>query len=317
MAQFNYPFPSVPQYLAVWLSYRNRQFIADDVMPRVPVEAETFKWFKYAKEQLFTLRETKVGRKGRPNQMEISATEESGIVHAYGMETLIPEQDVRAAESLPGYNPVSSNILAIREVVALGREKRVADLLFNPATYPAANRQTLSGSSQFSHADSDPFDLVMTALEGMDVRPNIAIINRPSWIKLRRNSKLTSCLTAPSNGNSSGQGAPASLQAVAELFELDAIYIGEGRYNSAVEGQSPTYTRLWGNHMCFLHQNPLTSLRTGGLTFGATAQWGPPVAGEISQPHVGLLGGRSAVAGEFVNELIIASDAGYFLQNVI
>lgn len=316
MAQFNYPFPTQPQYLAVWLAYQNKEFIADLVMPRTPVGAETFKWYEYNKEDLFRISETKVSRKGQPTEVEFGGTEKSGFTLDYGLDDIVPVKDVDNAP--PGYDPRAYAIQGIAERVRLGREKRVADLLFSAATYPAANRQTLSGTSQFSHADSDPFDLIMPALEGMLVRPNIAIINEPAWIKLRRNSKLTSALASPASGNSTGLGAPASLQAVAELLELERIYVGRGRYISTKEGQTPVYTRLWGNHMCFLHQQPLSSLSNGsGITFGATAQYGPPIAGTMLEPERGLDGAYRCRGGERVNELVIASDCGYFLENVI
>jgi hypothetical protein len=105
---------------------------------------------------------------------------------------------------------------------------------------------------------------------------------------------------------------------VAELLELDRVYVGRGGYISTKEGQTPTFTRLWGNHMCFLHQRPLSSLRNGnGITFGATPQYGAPVAGTLLEPKLGLDGSYRCRAGERVNELIIASDCGYFLENVI
>jgi hypothetical protein len=316
MSFFNYPFPTQPQYLAVWLAYRNKAFIADEVMPRTPVAAETFKWYSFNKEDLFRISDTKVGRKGQPNEVEFGGTEQSGFTIDHGLDDVVPIKDINNAPL--GYDPRAYAIEGIAERVRLAREKRVADLLFSSGTYPAANRQTLSGTSQFSHADSDPFDLIMNALEGMLMRPNIAIISEPAWIKLRRNAKLTSALASPANGNSSGLGAPASLQAVAELLELDRIYVGRGRYISTKEGQTATFTRLWGNHMCFLHQNPLSSLSNGnGITFGATPQYGAPVAGTLLEPKLGLDGSYRCRAGERVNELIIASDCGYFLENVI
>jgi hypothetical protein len=318
MSIYNYPFPTQPRYLALWLSYTNNELIADQVMPETPVEAETFKWNQYNKEDFFRITETQVGRLGQPNQVEFGGTEQTSFVVDHGLDAFVPQKDIDNAPL--NLDPRAQHILGITERVKLAREKRVADLLFTSTTYPAANRQTLSGSTQFSHADSDPFDLLMTAMDGMLMRPNIGIISRPAWTKLRRNTKLTAALASPAGGNTSttnASGAPASLQAVAELLELDRIYVGAAFSISSKEGQTPVYTRLWGNHMALLHQRPLASLRSGGITFGATASYGPPVAGTMFDPTIGLKGAYRCRAGNSLRELVIASDAGYFFQNVI
>jgi hypothetical protein len=318
MSVYNYPFPTQPQYLAIWLSYQNQEHIADLVCPEVPVEAETFKYYKYNKEDFFRITETQVGRLGQPNQVEFGGTEETAFVVDHGLDAFVPQKDIDNAP--PGYDPRAQHIYGITERVKLAREKRVADLFTTAGNYAASNRQTLSGSSQFSHADSDPFDLIMTAMDGMLVRPNIAILNRPSWTKLRRNPKLTAALASPANGNSSttsANGAPASLQAVAELLELDRIYIGAAWNTTTKEGQTASYTRLWGNHMALLHQRPMASLRNGGITFAATAAYGPPVAGTMFDPRIGLRGAYQCRAGNSLRELVVANDAGYLLSNVI
>lgn len=312
------PFPVDEASLGVFLSYSNKSFIADRIIPRVPVEGETFKWYQYNKPDLFIKTETKVGRTGQPNQVEFGATQESGFVEDHFIDSPVPYSDIQTAP--PGFNPIANAMSLLAERHLIAREFRTATLLSTAANYPTDNKQTLSGSDQFSHADSDPVNLIMTELDDMLMRPNIAIINRPGWRALRNNTKLTAALAAPAYGNSSvssAKGAPASLQAVADLFELQEIIVGEAWYNSAKEGQTPVMTRMWGNNLILLHQNPITSLKNGGITHSTTAAFGPPKAGQIFIPEMGAEGTYLCRAGEKVREMIVASDCGYLFSSVI
>jgi hypothetical protein len=66
-----------------------------------------------------------------------------------------------------------------------------------------------------------------------------------------------------------------------------------------------------------LHLNPGASVERGGITFGATAEYGSRISGRIEDPDVGLQGGYRVRTGERVKELVIAKDVGYFVQNAV
>ena len=319
MGYSNTPFPIQPQYTAISLAVRNEAYIADEVLPRVAVGEPEFKWLEHTRSERFTVPQTLVGRKGQLNEVEFSAEEKSGFVKDYGLSDIVPQHDIKRAP--PNFDPLGNAIEGITDLVLLDREKRVADLVFNLNTYPASNRTTLSGSDQWSDPTSDPYSKVMGDLDGMMVRPNIWVIGRAAWTKLRVHPKITAALAPSSNGNSpttNAAGSPANAQAVADLFELDRIIVGTAWVNTAKKGQTASYSRLWGKHSAFLHQRPLQSLtQSNGITFGATAQYGTRVAGTQFKDDIGLEGGYRCIAGESVNELIIAADAGFYYANCV
>jgi hypothetical protein len=319
MANMNFPFPIQQELTAITLAYTNRSLIADLVLPRTPVPAREFKWLQMNKDQMFTVPETMVGRKGQPNEVEFGGTEVAGFVRDYGLDDVVPQEDLDSAPA--GYDPLGTAVTGISELIALDREKRVADLVFGLNTYPAANRVTLSGTSQWSdYTNSDPYTAIQTALDGMLMRPNIAVIGRLAFSKLRVHPKITAALAPSTTGNTAtvnALGAPATAQAIADLLELDQIIIGEAFINTAKPGQTATLSRCWGKHMAFLHQNPVATIRGNAVTFGFTAEYGNRVAGSIAEPKVGLRGAQRVRVGESVNELVVASDVGYFFQNVV
>lgn len=315
-----FPFLVQQELTAIALAYRNERYIADEVMPRTPVGSREFKWQNFTRDEMFTVPETQVGRKGEPNEVQFSGTESASFVYDYGLDDVVPNDDIASAP--PGYDPIGRATEGIAELIALGREVRVANMVTTLGNYPTDRRTTLSGTSQWSdYANSDPYTAVMNAIDTMLVRPNTMVLGRLAWSKLRVHPKITAALGAPAGGNSSAttndRGAVASLQAVADLLEMDRILVGESWVNTAKPGQTASLQRVWGKHAAFLHLNPAATVRGNAVTWGFTAEWGSRVAGSMNEPKTGLRGAQRVRAGESLRELIVASDAGYFFQNVI
>lgn len=316
----NFPFPVQQTLTAIALAYRNERYIADEVMPRTPVPSREFKWQQFGRDEMFTVPETQVGRKGEPNEVQFTGTEQASFVLDYGLDDVVPNEDVDSAP--PGYDPLGRATEGIAELIALGREVRTANLITNLNTYPAANRTTLSGTSQWSDfTNSDPYTAIMAAFDGMLMRPNTLVMGRAVWSRLRVHPKITAALAPSSQGNSStaagDRGRPATVQAVAELLEVDRILVGESWVNTAKPGQTASLQRVWGKHLAALHINPAAGIRGNAITFGFTAEWGSRVAGSMPEPKVGLRGAQRVRAGESVRELVVASDVGYFFQNAV
>ena len=315
----NFPFPVQQELTAIALAYRNEAYIADLVLPRVPVPGREFKWLQMTREDFFTVPETQVGRKGVPNEVQFSGTEVASFVNDYGLDDLVPVEDQMSAPA--GYDPEGRATEGVAELVALDRERRTANLLTTLGTYPTANRVTLSGTGQWSDfANSDPYTAIMTAFDGMLMRPNVGIFNQRVWTRLRTHPRITAALAPSSQGNTptgTATGRPATAQSVAELLELDAIYIGRAWVNTARPGQTPVLARAWGNHAMFLHQNPAANIRGNAITFGYTAEWGTRVAGSIPEPKVGLRGASRVRVGESVREIVAANDCGYLFRDAV
>lgn len=306
----NAPFPIQPELTAIAIGYRNTRLIADEVLPRVPVGKQEFKYLKYNLADGFTLPDTKVGRKSKPNEVEFSATEQTDSAEDFGLDDPIPQADIDNAP--PNYDPVGRAVEGVTDLILLDREVRTANLVFNAANYGAANKTTLSGTSQFNDfANSDPIATIMNALDACIMRPNIMTIGRAVFSTLVRHPKIVKAVL----GNSGDSGI-ARRRDLAELFELEDVLVGEAFLNTARKGQPVALSRVWGKHIALLHRDKNADTR-GRVTFGFTAQWGNRVAGAQPDGDIGLRGGQRVRVGESVKELIVAPDVGYFIQNAI
>jgi hypothetical protein len=313
-----FPFTPSPQYTAIALAYANKDLIADMILPRMTVTERSFKWDLHTKADMFTVPSTLVGRKGRPNEVEFTAVEQSASVSDYGLGFTVPNEDIDAASAKPGLDPLGRHTEGTTDLILLDREQRVASKLFNAATYPSGNKVTLSGNDQwsaFAQASSDPVEDVLAAMEGMLMRPNTMVLGSQAWYQLRRHPKLLAAIYP--TGSNATTGGVATLNQIKEVLEIQNIYIGSAYINTSNPGQAATYARIWGKHAAMFHLNPLAGLRGNGISFGATAEYGSRIAFTRPDPDVGLRGGVRGKVGESCVELITAPDCGYFFENVV
>lgn len=304
------PVPVNPQLQAIAIAYRNTSLIADAVLPRTGVGTSTFKYLAYNKADRFTIPDTRVGRRGRPNEVEFGAELKEASVEDYGLEDGVPQEDI--ANAPQGYDPLGNAVEGIMDLILLDREKRVADLVFAAATYPTGNKTTLSGTSQWSDfTNSDPIDDIQAGLDTPLMRPNVMVLGRPTASVLMRHPNILKAF----NGTSGDSGI-APVRFLAELFGLEEVLIGESWINTAKPGQTASFSRVWGKHCALLHRNRIANTRRG-VTFGLTAEWGSRVAGSVEDRNIGLRGGQRVRTGESVKELITASDVGYFVEDAV
>lgn len=303
------PYPSDPRLTGIALAFRNGELIADRVMPRTPVGKSTFKWNEYDFAEGVTLPVTIVGRKGRPTEVEFTATERTGGTEDHGLDDVIPNDDIADVPAGSGIDPLGQATEGLTNLIALGREVRVAAMTQDPANFNHSD--ALTGTDMFDDPASDPSEIILDAISTPLVRPNIAVTSLGVYNKLRKNVSLVQAIT----GNTSGKGS-VSAQQLADYFELDEILVGTGWVNTAKPGQTPVYARVWGKSFALLRRAPQVTAK-GEPSWGFTAEFGARVAKQIPEPKIGLRGAVRVRVGESVGEYVQSKEAGYLLEDVI
>jgi hypothetical protein len=309
------PFPVTPQLQAIALAYRNDSMIADAVLPRKPVGLQSFKFLAYPKGQLMTVTETRVSRKGTPNQVEFTATEMTDSTNDEALDDMVPIADIELAAKQGLPDPLGQAVEGLTDLIALKREVRTAALVFGAGNYAASNKTALAGIHQWSDytaGNSDPINDIVTGLDSCIYRPNVMVLGQAVSSKLRRHPAILKSF----NGTSGDTGM-VPLQYLADLFELEEVLVGQGWVNTAKKGQSATLSRVWGKSCALIYRDKLANPQRSSPTFGFTAQFGPRIAGQQYDGDVGMRGGQKVRVGESVKELLMANDLGYFIDTVI
>ncbi len=304
------PFPVTEEQLAVAVEYRNKAFIADEALPVVRTGKQEFSYQTFEKKDSFTIPKTESSRKGGLNTLELSGTETTDKTIDYGLQALIPQNDIDNTE----FDLVNHYIQKIMELVNLDHEKRVADMVFNSSNYASGNKTTLSGNSQWSDfTNSTPLKDILDGFDACLMRPNVGIIGQQVWTKLRQHPDVVKAI-----GGNSGDSGIVPVRAVADLLELDELYIGSANYNTANRGQTFSKAFLFGKHACFFYRDTasIPQLQTSQFF---TAQFGDPVVytAPLNPGDLGLSGGVKVVAGRRLKEVKTATDLGYLFINAV
>ena len=291
--------------------------IADMVCPRVRTGYK-FTYTTLDEGDLLSIPDVKASRASLLNQVEFGASDSTDSVIDYGLEDPVPYRDIDEAmkQDVP-YDPLALATESTAELVKLAREKRVADLVTAAASYAAGHSTTLAGNAQWSNAASNPRDTIMAALDVPLVRPNTLVFGQAVWTKLRQHPKIVEAIKL------SGAGDQASgvvmKAAVAALFEVDNVYVGQAWHQSAKRGQTETFARLWGKHACAIHIRPGMNARDRMPKFCWTADaMGGMQVGTYEAPERGVNRGSTVVkVSECVKELVAYNRAGYLWRNAV
>lgn len=305
----NQVFEPDEQLTAIAIGFKNDKanYIADKVLPYVPVDAPKFDYNEYPLEEGFSVPDTKVGRTSAPKTVDFSAIQKTARVEDHALDALAPNYDKATAPK--NYDPEGRATEGVTDLCMLARELRVAELVKNPDNYSL--KQTLSGTSQFDNESCDPLEILLEAMDKMLVPANTLVLGMNVWTKLRLNPNLLKAV----HGTSGDKGA-ISRQQLSELLEIPDIVIGNSRYNVSKPGQQASIQPCWHNYCGLLHINPHSDTNQG-MTFGLTGRFGDKIAGRIFDPDMGMRGGYKIRCGESCKELVVAKQCGFLFENPI
>ena len=304
------PFPVNETLTGVVVAFKNDNLVADRVLPEMTVLSKKYNYIEYPKGMLFTIPETRVGRKSMPNQPDFEGEEKTDTVDDRGLMDFIPQDDID--EALETVDPRSLVAEWLTNLIDLDREVKAANVVFAPGTYLAGQQEELTGTDRFDDpANSKPIEVISDALEVPLIRPNRIVFGSKVWTNFRRHPKIVEAIVA--TGAKEGM---VSRQAVAELFEVDEVIVGQSRLNVAKKGQDVNLQRVWGNHISLVHIDPTASTQRG-ITFGGTPRFKQRFAGNWQDMKPGTEGGEWVKVADHFHEKIFAPDLGYFIQNAV
>lgn len=220
------------------IGYTNEQFVGDQLMPYVLVDREGGKIPLFGKEH-FKVYSTERALRAKSNRIN---PEDIGDVDV-ALDEHDLEYPIDYREDAESAFPLQSRATnTVVEGIRLRHEAMVADIVQNPANYAAGNKIALSGTSQFTHASSDPEGVVSDAKAAVRAKivkePNTLVIGYSAWRVLKRHPQLKAIL-------SDTRSRLVQLADLREIFEIDNIVVGR-----AVKANDAGATSdIWGDNM--------------------------------------------------------------------
>lgn len=301
----------------VSIHYKNAAYVAQMLLPRLPVTAVAGEYVKYGKEDAFTLSSQKRGPKSQAQEVDWSSTTEKYKLESYALKDSITDR-IRDAGSRNSMDIEVDTVDFLTDLLMLGREKRLAALVTD--TTKMTNNTTLSGTSQFSdYVHSNPLSVLLECRDQCFMEPNMMVMPQGVWAKLQFHPLLVKSVYP--NGDGSGI---VTIRQLSELLGIGSIFIAKGKYNTAAKGKPAVYQNLWGKDIVMAYVSPTISPKTVSLGWDFTLSHGVLSDGEEQTYRVrkwrdeSIGGGGDWIEVDYEAEAaIVCPDVGFLIKNAV
>lgn len=292
--------------------YTNDEYIGEQLIPAVSVGKRSDVFAIYPKRERFAYPDDMIGSRSAPNELNASRTTDNYSVKDYGFMDFVSQDTIDNQDAV--FDEMLDLIENINEGIAFKREKRLATILTTTTNF-GSNTATLSGSDQWDHASggdpikkiqdgkaalwngSGPSDIVgYTSLEVLNV-----LARHPA---IRDLFKYT------------GPEGLATADQIARYFGLSKLLVASSREDTANEGQTASYSRIWGKHFGMVRVARRPSKRMAAFAANFRMN-GDPVTTQWFDQKPGKQGGFYGKVGVSEDAKIIAADTGYLYASVV
>ncbi len=238
--------------------------IADALFPRIPVGQRGGRILSFGAED-FMLVNTKRAPGANTRRIDVGYSSATFSLVDYSLEGRVPIELMQEADAVPGLDLGAAAVRKVQGNMDREREKEAADLARTAANYPTGNKATLSGDTQWSDVDSDPFAAIMDAREAIrsktGERPNVLALGPKVLIALRLHPKVLDRMSTASDR------PPATLAQLQSLLEVERIVEGTMTYHDG-----SAFVDVWGKDAILAFTTPASMQEMGSPSFGYTYQ---------------------------------------------
>jgi hypothetical protein len=257
------------------VAYRNGVFIAERVLPVVPVLKQSDKYYVHGKEAFNVLDDRRsAGSEARLSRWSLS--NDSFFCGGHALKDYVPREDTANAD--PQLDLLSDTTEVLTQQVLLNQEVNLVAALVAGLTGVSAESQA---GTHWDDDDVDPLAIIKAQILEVGLRvgipPNVLALSAPVWSAVSLNANVRQLIT----GAGSVAAALVTPAQVAAYLGIDEILVGSAVKNTANQGQTATLGWVWGEYACLFYRPPNPGRKV--LSLGYTFQWTGAFGGSQSQ----------------------------------
>lgn len=246
------------------VAYRNENYISEKILPVLKVVEKSGKYAKYGKDNLRLPDSMERAPGTQAMTFDYTVSQGTYACTEKSAEKAVPDEFQQNQDD-PYDAKRDATTFALDKLWGYA-ENKLATYMSNTANL--TSNVTLSGTTQWSdYSNSDPMSNIKTGRTTMlgnnGKKPNLLVLGNDVWEALKIHPDIAERVKYVGV-----TGADAIKRAIAQLFEVEEVLVGDSIKNSANEGQTDSLTTLWGKHAWLIYRAPRPSLM--GLSFGYT-----------------------------------------------
>lgn len=223
--------------------YRNSEFIAHLLSPRVTVPNRSMQLLSFGKES-FRMMNTRRAPGADKKRVQYGFASGSINLVQDALEGVVPIEHQEEAESVPGVSLAQGAINMVLDVVDLGLEYEIAQMARNTATYATSNRVALTTTARWSQSTSTPQADVDAGKEvirrGTGRYPNTLVLGPSAFNALKRHPAVREQFKY--TGRES-----ITTAMLAAYFDLEQVIVGKAVYLPETAAETALATDVWGD----------------------------------------------------------------------
>lgn len=260
--------------ISVALLQNPQSFIASRVFQNVPVQKQSDKFFTFDR-SFFNRNGAKKRASGaRVSEVGYALSNDSYFCEEYGVAIPIPDQ-VRANAD-PAADPARAAAELATHQMLIQKETDFTTNFFTTGLWGTditgvASNPGASQVIQWSDTTSgDPIGNVRTGINTIlgntGIKPNIFVMGREVYSALIDHPDIQGRING---GATTAQPSIATLNLLAQIFEVDEVMVGEAIQNTAAEGDTAAHSFILGKKCVLTYRPPAPGIMTpaAGYTF--------------------------------------------------
>lgn len=254
-----------PLLSQIAVDFKNRAYIADQILTPVQVPKMLGQYLVWDSGATFKLPKTQMAQYGVANLLELAATKASFSLVTHALQAVIDDLE---RDQAPEAQIEAMKVAKLQNAILLQREIDVAAQLCSTAVITQTT--DLSGSAMWSSSASNPVTAIQTAAASLPTRPNVFLAGRDVINRLRTHPIILSAIQYTE------RGGLAPMNALADLFEVDKVLVGDAFKDTAADGIAASKGLIWQES------------GSGGMALLAYVDPSPP-SPLMDQPTLGYL----------------------------
>ncbi len=245
--------------------YINAQFVGNVLFPTVYVPSSGGQIIAFGKDALRRLNARRTPG-SNTKRVPVGFSGETYALVQDGLEGQVPYEDIRnIAVEAPGIDLGRKAVVKTMDALLLALEYDQAKMAIDPAKYDENHKVTLSGTDQWTHAESDPGAVIEAGRNAVRASiglfPNVAVFSAVAFAALVQNAKIIDRMKYTSKES-------ITPDMIAALFEFEKVVVG-GAVEETGDG---SMTDIWGDNvvLAYTPQVPTAQADRGTPSYGYT-----------------------------------------------
>ncbi|MDP2808644.1 MAG: major capsid protein [Rhodocyclaceae bacterium] len=245
--------------------YQNSELIFPALFPVVPVGQRGGKIIQFGRED-FRLYNTARSPGAATKRIDIGYSGSSFALADYSLEGKVPFELMQESNAVPGVDLGRVAVMKVQNVIQLGNEINAATIATTAASYQAANKATLAGTSQWSEQASgvsNPSKDIQTAIEAVRAavgkRAQTVVLGPKVWAALKTHPLILDRIKYTGRDS-------ITLEMLANLWDVKRVVVGDAIYEDA----AGAIQDVWGKYVVVAYTD-ISGVNDAGLpSYGYT-----------------------------------------------